>query len=57
MALAQLCYMIKYYNPNFRPRYHAFIVDHRVRPNSTVEAEVTALRLEQLSTLDIVCPG
>lgn len=52
MALAQLCQMVEWgrgHEYSLKPRFHAFIVDHKAREGSSQEAQLTALRLEQLS--------
>ena len=52
MALAQLCHMVQWgkrQEYSLKPRFHALIVDHKSREGSSEEAQLTALRLEQLS--------
>jgi len=35
----------------YRPRFHAFIVDHKARPGSGKEAKLVARRLSEIGTL------
>lgn len=50
MALATLCYQIRKYSEHFPElrdiRFHAFVVDHKARPESTQEARKVAKYLD-----------
>lgn len=48
MALATLCADMMRRDPPFRPRFHAFVVDHRARSGSREEAEAVVARLHDL---------
>lgn len=49
MALAVLCARMQQRRQGIcRPSFHAFIVDHKARANSTEEAQTVALRLNKL---------
>jgi len=52
MALAKLCVDLKNSRRyTYRPRFHAFIVDHKARPGSGKEAKLVARRLSEIGTL------
>ncbi|KAL8832056.1 MAG: hypothetical protein Q9191_000510 [Dirinaria sp. TL-2023a] len=48
MALATLCADVKQPRSVFRPKFHAFVVDHGARSGSRNEAEAVAARLQDL---------
>ena len=51
MALATLCRKLQQRGRHLiRPRFHAFVVDHKARPGSGEEAAVVASRLNQMGT-------
>ncbi|KAI9717227.1 MAG: hypothetical protein M1835_004145, partial [Candelina submexicana] len=47
MALAKLCVDLQKSQPQiYRPRFYAFIVDHKARSGSGIEAKLVAKRLK-----------
>ena len=49
MALAALCAKLQERHQSiYRPRFHAFVVDHRARPYSNGEAKTVASRLRNM---------